>query len=331
MTHEEIRKHHFERLNSYRNSAEYAAYARKIGDEVPDGPLPAFVGNRWEIDKAVHDEFLNVLPPLDRKGDTFFMSEFCFDDITTKYSKEGDRYYCEFARYPERRKQPVETPWGPAQHVHVIAPGIVSYSTASHGGIHLSDARLAEMPQALQDFVPFGGPQRGPGRWFEEDCDWSVVAVAFPRFFTEDDVRQAHATLKGYRPEVYRAFAGLREERPNRYLSRWLDIGKKNAWIREADDPPFNTRSFHECKDDAELLDKFTNGNWCLGQAFHVGDLCFIQQVDGGDEWLTIKQDVPFESISFGAIIRREGREAAQAILDRIRSATIERCRSLDY
>jgi len=98
------------------------------------------------------------------------------------------------------------TPWGQAQHVTEIAPGIVSYSTASHGGIHLSDERIAEMPAALQEFVPFGGPQIGPGRWFEEDCDWSVVALAFPQFFTERDLQAAHATLKGYRPAVYKAF-----------------------------------------------------------------------------------------------------------------------------
>jgi hypothetical protein len=61
------------------------------------------------------------------------------------------------------------------------------------------------MPAAFQEFVPFGGPQKGPGRWFEEDADWSVVAAAFPQFFSDDDVRAAHATLRGYRPEIYKA------------------------------------------------------------------------------------------------------------------------------
>jgi hypothetical protein len=59
--------------------------------------------------------------------------------------------------------------------------------------------------------------------------------------------------------------------------------------------------------------------------------LCFIQQVDGGDEYLTIKQDQPFESISFGRIISRAGREAAQELLDRLKAAPIEKCKSLDY
>lgn len=34
----------------------------------------------------------------------FFMSEFTFGDITAKYTKEGDRYFCELARFPERKQ-----------------------------------------------------------------------------------------------------------------------------------------------------------------------------------------------------------------------------------
>jgi hypothetical protein len=126
-----------------------------------------------------------------------------------------------------------------------MAPGIVSYSTASHGGIHLSDERVAEMPQALQDFVPFGGPQPGPGRWFEEDCDWSVVALAFPQFFTEDDVKQAHATLKGYRPEVYREFVGSKDQYAIHYASR--------EFAREHGDPHLGVVEARS-KEEAEAL-----------------------------------------------------------------------------
>jgi hypothetical protein len=88
------------------------------------------------------------------------------------------------------------------------------------------------------------------------------------------------------------------------WISIWLRLGKQNPWIRQASDPPFNTQSFHACLSDDELLDKFEQSNWCIGQAFYRGDLCFIQQsVDAGGEWLAIKQDVPFESISFGRIM----------------------------
>lgn len=95
------------------------------------------------------------------------------------------------------------TPWGESQTEQEIAPGITFYSTASHGGYHLTDERVAEMPKALRDFVPFGGPQAGPGRWFEEDCDWAVVALAFPQHFPAEAIPAAMTTLKGYKPHLY--------------------------------------------------------------------------------------------------------------------------------
>ena len=61
--------------------------------------------------------------------------------------------------------------------------------------------------------MPFGGEQTGPGRWFEEDCDWSVVALAFPQFFKPEDIDAALATLKGYRPEVYEQVIAMQEGR----------------------------------------------------------------------------------------------------------------------
>jgi hypothetical protein len=37
------------------------------------------------------------------------------------------------------------TPWGVTQGAVILAPGIISYETASHGGIWLSKSRQAEM------------------------------------------------------------------------------------------------------------------------------------------------------------------------------------------
>ncbi len=204
MTHDQLRTEYFRRLNSYRQSAEYADYAKEIGSTPPDGELPSLIGDRWEIDRDLYEEFLEMLPPLGWKGGTFFMSEFSFGDITSKFTKEGDRYYCEHAHYPPRNRAqspPVETPWGLADHVTEIAPGIVSYSTPSHGGIHLSPARLAAMPKPLRDFRPWAGLG-----WYEEDCDWAVVALAFPQFFKPDDVTAAVDTLTGSKPELYEQF-----------------------------------------------------------------------------------------------------------------------------
>lgn len=125
--------------------------------------------------------------------------------------------------------------------------------------------------------------------------------------------------------------AGSIESQTKRWILKWVELGNQNLWIREAHDPPFNTQSFHECNTDRELLEKFQHGNWCLGQAFHVGNLCFIQQVDAGDEWLTIKEGMPFESISFGHIIKDDGLPEAQKLIEDIRAASVEQCRKLEY
>lgn len=125
--------------------------------------------------------------------------------------------------------------------------------------------------------------------------------------------------------------AGSVESQTKSRILKWLTIGKKNAWISEADDPPFSTQSFHECKTDAELLEKLASANWTNGQAFFVGNLCFIEQGDSNDEWLAIKDGVPFDSISFAHIIKDEGMQAAQRIIDDIRAATVEQCKRLEY
>jgi hypothetical protein len=187
MTHDNFRAHHFERLNSYRKSAEYAQYAREVGADVPQGDLPSLIGNRWEIDEQLYHEFLEVLPPLGWRNGSFYLSEFTFGDITTKYTKDGDQYYCEFARFPER-KPPAETPWGHPDTIEHIAEGITWYSTPSHGGYHLSPERLQAMPEYLRN-CSFTKDQ-----WFEEDCSWCAVVLAFPAHFREEDQKVAQLT-----------------------------------------------------------------------------------------------------------------------------------------
>jgi hypothetical protein len=70
---------------------------------------------------------------------------------------------------------PTSTPWGPAQTARKIANGIMVYSTARHGGYHLSPTRAAQVPASIRSFAG--------GAWFEEDCDWAVVCLVFPREF----------------------------------------------------------------------------------------------------------------------------------------------------
>ena len=76
----------------------------------------------------------------------------------------------------ERRRAP--SPWGPIESTETIADGITFISTASHGGIRLSQWRHEIVLRAIPAWETFAG-----GRWYEEDCDWAVVALIFPEKF----------------------------------------------------------------------------------------------------------------------------------------------------
>lgn len=89
------------------------------------------------------------------------------------------------------------SPWGAVQNQKQIAPGIVSVSTAGHGGIFVSQERRLQMPIDLAAF----GTWTEPG-WYEEDCDWAVVCLAFPQFFKEQDYYFAVQTCLSYHPEL---------------------------------------------------------------------------------------------------------------------------------
>src|SRR5450755_508991 len=97
----------------------------------------------------------------------------------------------------------------------------------------------------------------------------------------------------------------------------WERIGKRNPWIRTADDPPFTATSARMCESRYELRKWLEYGSWANGTAFAVEQdpvsstwtpvLCFVQQGECSDEWLVIKsfpdqqggwEHVAFESFS---------------------------------
>jgi hypothetical protein len=76
----------------------------------------------------------------------------------------------------------------------------------------------------------------------------------------------------------------------------------------------------------------FEHGNWATRQGVQYRDLIFVNQVNGGDEWWTLKLDgrnlVPFESITIQAVILN-GRFAD--LIDRMHRAAPAQCVGLDY
>lgn len=113
-------------------------------------------------------------------------------------------------------------------------------------------------------------------------------------------------------------------------LEVWFYIGLQNLWISEATDPEFSYSSFFECKTIDYLIEKLKVGNWCLGQAFYHRNICFINQIDGGDEWLVIRDGISFESWSCGRVIE-ENPEAFKDTLNRMFAATDEQLKKLEY
>ena len=95
------------------------------------------------------------------------------------------------------------TPWGIAQTTTYVTPGIVRYSTASHGGYHISAGLLREMPEYMQTADVYANGREG---WFEEDAAWSLVVLAFPRFFKLQTRLDALETVRHYYPKVYEEF-----------------------------------------------------------------------------------------------------------------------------
>lgn len=82
----------------------------------------------------------------------------------------------------------LNTPWGKADHYENLGQGIMSVSTSSHGGIFVPDEMLGSIPEAAQaDAERWSGSKQ----WYEEDCCWAHVAVAFPDRFEPENVDHA--------------------------------------------------------------------------------------------------------------------------------------------
>ena len=92
--------------------------------------------------------------------------------------------------------------------------------------------------------------------------------------------------------------------------------------------PYINTASLYPCETLEELKAKFEHGNWCLGQGYTYKNFCFIQQINGGDEWLSIKDDFVFESASLGLMIEKGSYDSW---MKRVMSATDKQLKTLKY
>lgn len=115
---------------------------------------------------------------------------------------------------------------------------------------------------------------------------------------------------------------------------------QENGWLRRGgydwqDDPWLEDYlyDFVRAKNLDDLRSFFSHGNWAIRQGVLFRDLAFVQQVNGGDEWWTLKRDgenwVAFESWSFGNI--SEDLMRFSRAITSMEMATPEQCRRLEY
>lgn len=93
----------------------------------------------------------------------------------------------------------LETPWGPAQTVHELAPGLLAVSTASHGGLWLDAERWAHFCKGFPDLSK--GTKYSPPQWLEEDCDCRLAFLLWPEVFGMDRVPRIASELAD--PKAY--------------------------------------------------------------------------------------------------------------------------------
>lgn len=88
------------------------------------------------------------------------------------------------------------TPWGDSDSQKILAPGILSLSTPSHGGI--------KVEKELNQLIP--AYMRASDGFYEEDVDWAIVATVYPHAFTAEQRKEAKKTLRDWIPMAYEMY-----------------------------------------------------------------------------------------------------------------------------
>lgn len=143
-----------------------------------------------------------------------------------------------------------------------------------------------------------------------------------------------------------------RTEKEKQFALAAYNIGMENPWASGrvamsdgnfiVEDDRLNKKNWAIINSLQRLYAFFEHGNWCLGTGVIHKNLAFIQQDDGGDEWLTMKQwpdgeMFSFESVSFRGMIldwrntRKSGITEFGKYIRRLSKATKEGARKLSY
>jgi hypothetical protein len=164
----------------------YHAYAM-----VPAGDGQHYLASGWRIARPM---------PEWTRSDFYGHGGDVADETAFRLKVLEQAQHLEERRQLGRRAVPggAHTPWGRSQGGTVYAEGIISHSTAGHGGFKLSTDRNRKIHSML----------RAAGGWYEEDECWAIVAFTFPNLFTALERRYAERTIKDSWPDAWEAISG---------------------------------------------------------------------------------------------------------------------------
>lgn len=114
----------------------------------------------------------------------------------------------------------MNTPWGMADSICVIAEGIRQIGTPRHGGIWLSAERQKQLPEGIELHNWLKSTQ-----WYEEDCDWVIPFLLFASEFQqyyqrewqegwEENHATAHRIAQRHKPAFYQWYTQQQETQP---------------------------------------------------------------------------------------------------------------------
>jgi hypothetical protein len=138
-----------------------------------------------------------------------------------KEAAKDDRY--KMAKYAARFSihEGSRTPWGTADGVTHVAPGIASVFTPGHGGVKLSPERNKEVDPVW----------RNANGFYEEDCEWAVAAITHREAYSEEHQKYAHESARRWFPDEYEKVVG---KNPAKYgVTDYKPIAPGESSIRD--------------------------------------------------------------------------------------------------
>jgi len=166
---------------------------------------------------------------MERKDFRYEENHFKTRDALAQHVKILSHHHRHRQRHQFGRRQiygfKSHNPWGEVQHAESYNDDgtIVSVSTASHGGIWVADE--------LNNKIHHG--MRNNNGWYEEDCEWSIVALTFPQIFTDFEREIAEGSLRDYYPETWEYLHGrkLQSGQSRKRDEKMFQKAHANDWI----------------------------------------------------------------------------------------------------